>query len=68
MFRSGETTPPGLGPDSSAKGNTNQRYVCRSRASGGNVNIPLAAKYVKTEPTIKPGSVSARSTVTFSYQ
>lgn len=68
MFRSGKTTALGLGPDSSAKGNTNQWYVGRSSASGGNFNIPLDAKYVKTEPTIKPGTVSARSTITFSYQ
>ncbi|WP_183033168.1 fimbrial protein [Cupriavidus sp. UME77] len=68
MFRSGATTPLGLGPDSSAKGNTNQWSVGRSSASGGNINIPLTAKYVKTEPTIKPGTVKARSTITFSYQ
>ncbi|MHA7680306.1 fimbrial protein [Cupriavidus sp. PET2-C1] len=68
MFRSGETKPLALGPDSSAKGNTNQWYVGRSSASGDTFNIPMDAKYVKTEPTIKPGSVSARSTITFSYQ
>ena len=68
MFRSGETTPLGLRPDSSAKGNTNPWYVGRSAASGGSLNIPLDATYVKTEPTIKPGTASARSTVTFSYQ
>ncbi|MBB1631111.1 hypothetical protein A9975_09540 [Cupriavidus sp. UME77] len=68
MFRSGETTALGLGPDSSAKGNTNQWNVGSSSASGGNLNIPLTAKYVKTDPSIKPGTVSARSTITFSYQ
>ncbi len=68
MFRSGQTTALGLGPDSSAKGNTNQWYVGGTSASSGTISIPMAAKYVKTEPTIKPGSVSARGTITFSYQ
>lgn len=68
MFRPGETTALGLGPDSSAKGNTNQWYVGSTSASGGTLNVPIVAKYVKTLPVIKPGSVSARSTITFSYQ
>lgn len=68
MFRSGETTPLGLGPDSSAKGNTNQWYVGGTSASSGTISVPLTAKYVKTEPTMKPGTVSALGTITFSYQ
>jgi len=68
MFRSGQTTAQRLGPDSSAKGNTNQWYVGGTSASSGTISVPLTAKYVKTEPTMKPGTVSALGTITFSYQ
>ncbi|MGO4813739.1 fimbrial protein [Cupriavidus sp. 2MCAB6] len=68
MFRSGKTTPLLFGPDSSKKGNTNQWFIGNASASGSTFTIPMVAKYVKTLPVIKPGSVSARSTITFSYQ
>ena len=68
MFRSGETTPLGLGPDSSAKGNTNRWFVGTASNSGSTFTIPMAANYVKTDPVIKPGSASARGTITFSCQ
>lgn len=68
MFRSGNTTPLLFGPDSSAKGNTNQWFIGNASASGSTFTVPMVAKYVKTLPVIKPGSVSARSTITFSYQ
>ena len=68
MFRPGQTTAQKLGPDSSAKGNTNQWYVGGTSASSGTISVPLTAKYVKTEPTMKPGTVSALGTITFSYQ
>ncbi|WP_416048459.1 fimbrial protein [Cupriavidus basilensis] len=68
MFRSGQTTALRLGPDSSAKGNTNQWYVGGTSASSGTISVPLVAKYVKTEPTMKPGTVSALGTITLSYQ
>ncbi|MCP3017740.1 fimbrial protein [Cupriavidus basilensis] len=68
MFRPGQTAAQRLGPDSSAKGNTNQWYVGGTSASNGTISVPLTAKYVKTEPTMKPGTVSALGTITFSYQ
>ncbi|AJG19346.1 hypothetical protein RR42_m1951 [Cupriavidus basilensis] len=56
-----------FGPDSSVKGNKNQWLAGRS-ASGGVISVPLEARYIKTAETIKPGAMSALSTITFSYQ
>ncbi len=67
IYRQNESTPIRYGPDSSANGNTNQWYVGTS-ATGGIVGLSFIAKYVKTEPTITPGTVSGLSTITFSYQ
>lgn len=67
LFRQGNATPIRFGPDSAAKGNTNQWFVDEVN-DGGTVTIPLVAKYVKTAPTITPGTVDARASFTFSYQ
>ncbi|WP_179235982.1 fimbrial protein [Burkholderia sp. AU28863] len=69
FFKQGSSTPLGFGPDSSQKGNTNQWLAgTLTGSSGGNLTIPLVAKYVKTEPKITPGSVKARASFTLSYQ
>lgn len=69
FFKQGSATPLGFGPDSSSKGNTNQWLAgTLTGSSGGNLNIPLVAKYVKTAPKITPGSVNARASFTLSYQ
>lgn len=69
FFKQGSATPLGFGPDSSNKGNTNQWLAgTLTGSSGGNLTIPLVAKYVKTEPKITPGSVNARASFTLSYQ
>ncbi|WP_371142562.1 fimbrial protein [Burkholderia cepacia] len=68
FFKQGSATPLGFGPDSSQKGNTNQWLAGTLTGSGGNLTIPLVAKYVKTEPKVTPGSVKARASFTLSYQ
>ena len=68
ILKKGESTPLSFGPDSSAKGNTNQWTVGKSSAANTKISVPLEARYVKVAETIKPGSVSALSTITFSYQ
>ncbi|WP_175860624.1 fimbrial protein [Burkholderia cepacia] len=68
ILKKGESTPLGFGPDSSAKGNTNQWMVGKSSAANTKISVPFEARYVKVAETIKPGSVSALSTITFSYQ
>lgn len=57
------------GADSRVAGTQNQWFV------GGNANspatnykIPFTARYVQTAATVRPGTVRARSTITFSYQ
>lgn len=68
IMKQGTTIPLNFGPDSSAKGNTNQWLVGKSGTSASVIKVPFEARYIKTEETIKPGTVSARSTITFSYQ
>lgn len=61
--------PISFGPDSSAKGNTNQWYIGTAGSGGSEpFTIPLKARYVQTAQTMVAGSVKARATVTFSYQ
>ncbi len=67
IYREKATTPVSYGPDSSAKGNTNQWYVDTAGANGA-IGLSFVAKYVKTGTTVTPGSVEAQSTITFSYQ
>ncbi|MBR8174582.1 fimbrial protein [Burkholderia ambifaria] len=68
ILKKGESTPLSFGPDSSAKGNTNQWMVGKSSTANTKISVPFEARYVKVAETIKPGSVSALSTITFSYQ
>lgn len=68
IMKQGTTSPLNFGPDSSAKGNTNQWLVGKSGTSASVIKVPFEARYIKTEETIKPGTVSALSTITFSYQ
>nr|WP_199042704.1 fimbrial protein [Dyella sp. ASV24] len=69
VFSNGSTTPVSFGPDTSVKGATNQWYVGgSSSAPATNYTIPFVARYVQTAATVKAGSVSAMSTITFSYQ
>ena len=68
IMKQGTTSPLNFGPDSSAKGNTNQWLVGKSVATGSVISLPFEARYIKTAETIKPGAVSALSTITFSYQ
>ncbi|WP_160172267.1 fimbrial protein [Cupriavidus sp. SK-3] len=68
IMKQGTNSPLNFGPDSAAKGNTNQWLVAKSAASGGVISVPFEARYIKTAETIKPGAMSALSTITFSYQ
>ncbi|EDT06410.1 fimbrial protein [Burkholderia ambifaria] len=68
ILKKGESTPLSFGPDSSGKGNTNQWLVGKSSAANTKISVPFEARYVKVAEKIKPGSVSALSTITFSYQ
>ncbi|MEQ1974454.1 fimbrial protein [Xenorhabdus sp. SGI240] len=42
--------------------------VFGSTQSGGNITIPLVARYIQTETEIKPGKADATATITFVYQ
>ena len=68
ILKKGEGTPLNFGPDSSRKGNINQWMVGKSSTANTQLSVPFEARYVKVAETIKPGSVSARGTITFSYQ
>lgn len=62
--------PCRFGPDSSAKGNTNQWQIGpsnRQNAGSSNPSISFQARYIRTG-TMRPGDVRAVSTITFSYQ
>ncbi|WP_422420433.1 fimbrial protein [Pseudomonas sp. GZD-222] len=57
------------GPDSRVAGNTNQWLVDgNANSPATNYRIPFTARYVQTAETVRPGTVRARSTITFSYQ
>ncbi|KWN87813.1 fimbrial protein [Burkholderia ubonensis] len=66
LFKQGNSTALGFGPDSTGKGNTNQWLA--GKTTNGTVSIPLVAKYVRTAPDVTPGPVDARASFTFSYQ
>ncbi|AOJ34072.1 hypothetical protein WJ16_20895 [Burkholderia metallica] len=68
ILKKGDSTPLKFGPDSSGKGNTNQWLVGKSSAANTKISVPFEARYVKVAEKIKPGTVSALSTITFSYQ
>ncbi|PHM60204.1 fimbrial protein [Xenorhabdus ishibashii] len=42
--------------------------VSGSTQSGGNITIPLYARYIQTESDVKPGRADATVTITFVYQ
>jgi type 1 fimbria pilin len=66
---SSDSTPISFGPDSSVAGNTNQWLVGGSpTADATNYTVPFKAQYVQTETNIRPGTVNAVATITFSYQ
>ncbi|NUU03823.1 fimbrial protein [Herbaspirillum robiniae] len=59
------------GADSSAAGNANQISLFSSTGSEADAaarDVAFTARYVKTASTVTPGSVVARTTLTFSYQ
>lgn len=60
------TTVINYGPDSNVVGNKNQWKA--GTTANGVFNIPLMARYVQTETTVKPGSANGRATFTMSYQ
>lgn len=67
VYREKDSTPVSYGPDASENGNTNQWYVGTAGKDGA-VGLSFIARYIKTAPTVKPGSIEAQSTITFSYQ
>ncbi|MDR5838929.1 fimbrial protein [Caballeronia sp. LZ034LL] len=60
------TTPLSFGPDSAVAGTVNQWIAGTS--TGGAMQIPLTARYVRTSGTLVPGSVNGKATFTMSYQ
>jgi type 1 fimbria pilin len=58
--------PIAFGPDSSAAGTVSQWSAGTS--AGGVMQIPLAARYVRTPAPLAPGTVDAKATFTMSYQ
>ncbi|MFM0673642.1 fimbrial protein [Paraburkholderia sediminicola] len=60
------STVVAYGPDSAMAGTMNQWSA--GTASGGRMQIPLTARYVRTTGTLIPGSVKGTATFTMSYQ
>jgi type 1 fimbria pilin len=60
------STPVAYGPDSAVAGTTNQWFA--GSASGGQMQVPLTARYVRTTGPLIPGTVRATATFTVSYQ
>ncbi len=54
------------GPDSSAVGNPSQWQA--GSTGNGNFLIPLTARYLQTEPTVRPGTANGLATFTLSYR
>lgn len=66
----GRGVPCRFGPDSAAKGNTNQWQIGPNNSNNtapSNPSISFQARYVRTGK-MQPGDVRAVSTITFSYQ
>lgn len=61
-------TPVKLGPDSSLNTARNRFQVFTSDGSATVNVVSLAARYVQTATSVKPGTVSALATFTLSYQ
>ncbi|WP_157656232.1 fimbrial protein [Burkholderia ubonensis] len=68
LHKFNEAQPIRFGPDSSRKGNVNQWPVGKTASGAQTFSIPFEARYVQTGAVVKPGSVNAMSTITFSYQ
>lgn len=60
------SAPVAFGPDSAAAGTANQWFA--GTATGGQMQIPLIARYVRTTGPLVPGTVKAIATFTMSYQ
>ena len=58
----------GFGPDSNAGGNRNQWFAGSVAYGQERLDIPLTARYVKTEENVTIGSANAAATFTISYQ
>ncbi|WP_400565413.1 fimbrial protein [Pseudomonas aeruginosa] len=68
VFKYDDPEPLSFGPDSSARGNTNQWFVGNSTTNNHRFLVPFSVRYIQTAPKITGGKVEALSTVTFSYQ
>jgi type 1 fimbria pilin len=60
------STPVSYGPDSATAGTINQWFA--ATGTGGTIQIPLTARYVRTSGPLVPGTVKALATFTMSYQ
>lgn len=58
----------GFSPDSNAAGNRNQWFAGAVAYGQARLDIPLTARYVKTEENVTIGSANAAATFTISYQ
>nr|WP_175801599.1 fimbrial protein [Burkholderia anthina] len=65
-IRRSDDTIVRFGPDSSDSGNPNQWFV--GQYGNTNVSIPLRARYLRANGTLKAGSANATATFTMSYQ
>ncbi|OZI77692.1 fimbrial protein [Bordetella genomosp. 12] len=59
-------SPISYGADSISSGNPNQWYA--GKPVSGKLNVPLKARYIKTDTQIKGGTVNGLATFTMSYQ
>lgn len=64
----GASTAVTFGPDVSGPGIYAHRWQVGATGAGREFTLPFTARYVRTGQTIKPGALSARSYITFSYQ
>ncbi|QKH36380.1 fimbrial protein [Achromobacter pestifer] len=58
----------GYGPDSSEPTNVNRWHAGTVATGMTAFSIPLAARYVQTDPVVTPGTANGRATFTMSYQ
>jgi type 1 fimbria pilin len=64
----GISTAVAYGPDVSGTGAYSHRWPVGSTGAGREFTLPFTARYVRTTQAIKPGTLSARAYITFSYQ
>jgi type 1 fimbria pilin len=60
--------PISFGPDSNAAGTTNQWKAGTVMQGTTQFSIPLSARYIQVDPTVKAGTANASATFTMSYQ